>query len=138
MMYCNSRGRTRRTMRGFTLLEMMLVVLIIGLLAAAVAWNFAGQGDKAKIQIAGKDISLMASAVESYYLEKGQYPATLAALVDAKVIGKVNKDPWKRDYVYYAPGPDGRPYALFSAGPDGQAGSPDDINFWTLGQGGGN
>lgn len=130
----NTPSRARRARAGFTLLEMMLVVLIIGMLVAGVAWSITAQGDKAKVRIAGKDIHMLASAVDSYYLDKGQYPVSLQALVDAKFIPKVSKDPWKKDFVYYTPAQDGKAYALFSMGPDGQAGTPDDINVWTLDQ----
>lgn len=130
----NTPSLARRARAGFTLLEMMLVVLIIGMLVAGVAWSITAQGDKAKVRIAGKDIHMLSSAVDSFYLDKGQYPVSLQALVDAKFIAKVSKDPWRKDFVYYTPAQDGKPYALFSMGPDGQAGTPDDINVWTLDQ----
>jgi general secretion pathway protein G len=117
--------------RGFTLLEMMLVVLIIGMLAAAVAWNFAGQGDKARIGTTKKNLATLQQIITAYQLEKGSWPETLQALVP-NYASKLSKDGWNRDFVYYTPSPDGRAYALFSAGPDGTNGSVDDINVWTM------
>lgn len=117
--------------RGFTLLEMMLVVLIIGMLAAAVAWNFAGQGDKARTSTTKGNLATLKQMIVNYQLEKGQYPATLQALVP-EFADKIAKDGWKRDFVYYTPAADGRPFALISQGADGQTGSADDINVWTM------
>lgn len=117
--------------RGFTLLEMMLVVLIIGMLAAAVAWNFAGQGDKARIATTKGNLSTLKQMLVNYQLEKAQYPASLQALVP-EFADKISKDGWKRDFLYYTPAADGRPFALISSGPDGQSGTPDDISVWTM------
>lgn len=117
--------------RGFTLLEMMLVVLIIGMLAAAVAWNFAGQGDKARTGITKSNLKTLQQMVVNFQLEKGQYPQSLQALIP-EFTDKISKDGWKRDFIYYAPSPDGRPYALFSQGPDGSTGGADDISVWTM------
>jgi general secretion pathway protein G len=117
--------------RGFTLLEMMLVVLIIGMLAAAVAWNFAGQGDKARISTTKKNLVTLQQILTAFQLEKGQYPQTLQALMP-EFAAKISKDGWNRDFVYYSPAGDGRPYALFSQGPDGAPGGADDINVWTM------
>ena len=117
--------------RGFTLLEMMLVVLIIGMLAAAVAWNFAGQGTKARVNSTKGSLRTLQQMVVNYQVEKGQYPATLQALVP-EYTDKIGKDGWKRDFIYYTPSPDGRPFALFSQGEDGVTGGTDDINVWTM------
>jgi general secretion pathway protein G len=117
--------------RGFTLLEMMLVVLIIGMLAAAVAWNFAGQGDKARINTTKGNLLTLKQMLVNYQLEKAQYPASLQALVP-EFADKISKDGWKRDFLYYTPAADGRPFALISPGPDGQSGTPDDISVWTM------
>lgn len=119
------------TRRGFTLLEMMLVVLIIGMLAAAVAWNFAGQGTKARISTTKGNLATLKQMVVNYQIEKGQYPASLQALIP-EFADKISKDGWKRDFVYYTPSPDGRAFALFSVGEDGQTGGPDDISVWTM------
>ncbi len=120
--------------RGFTLLEMMLVVLIIGMLAAAVAWNFAGQGDKARTGTTKANLKTLQQMVVNYQLEKGQYPATLQALIP-EFTDKIPKDGWKRDFIYYTPSPDGRPFALFSNGADGSTGGADDISVWTMDEG---
>ncbi len=117
--------------RGFTLLEMMLVVLIIGMLAAAVAWNFAGQGDKARIGTTKANLQTLQQMLVNYQIEKGQYPATLEAL-KPEYAAKISKDGWKHDFIYYTPSPDGRPFALFSQGGDGVTGGADDINVWTM------
>lgn len=126
-----NRHRNQTARGAFTLLEMMLVVVIIGLLATVVVWNFAGRSDAARRGTAIGSLRTLSQVIESHYTETGQYPVSIQALVP-KYIPKVSKDPWKRDFVYYAPGQDGKPYALFSMGADGAANTPDDINVWTM------
>jgi general secretion pathway protein G len=119
--------------RGFTLLEIMVVVIIIGLLAAIVAPNVIGQSDKARVEIARTNMAALGSALDLYKLDNGKYPTTeqgLQALVEAPTdaknwtepyIKKEPVDPWQNEYVYISPGLDG-PYDLYSLGADGQEG----------------
>lgn len=130
------RNHTRskyRSARGFSLLELTLVLVILGVLMAVAAVNVLGQGDKAKITATKATLATIKNAVEQYYLETSAYPPDLQTLVRAKILveGKLN-DGWNRALVYEVLAtPDApRPFVLFSRGPDGQAPSTDDIDSW--------
>lgn len=120
--------------KGFTLLEVMLVLLIIGALAAAVAINFGGAGERAKERTTKIGLNTLKSQLIEYSSDKGSYPTTaegLSVLVPSYVEAKALKDAWQRDYQYFAPtGDPARPYDLFSMGPDGTPNTPDDISVW--------
>jgi general secretion pathway protein G len=138
------RRRTRE--RGFTLIEMMVVMVIIGLLMALVGPRFIRQEEKAKLKAARAQIELLGTSLDTYRLDVGRYPSTqegLAALRqrpfgldrwDGPYLKKeVPKDPWDRPYVYRSPGEAGRPYDLFSYGADGGPGGDGDardITSW--------
>jgi general secretion pathway protein G len=133
-----SRRFNRRARRGFSLLEMMLVVVIIGILMSVVIVNLAGTTDKVKIQTTKAKMQQVQQAMAVYSAESGSYPPTemgLQPLVTTKAIKAVPTDGWKRPLRYMFPGtsndPD-RPYDLVSAGMDGIFDSPDDINIWTM------
>lgn len=132
----------------FTMIEIMLVVIIIGILAAMVIPNIAGRGEQARAAAARADIEAnIASALDLYELDNGQYPATeqgLDALIQKPSAApvplhwngpylkkkKIPLDPWGREYGYRCPGthdPEG--FDLFSFGPDGLE-SADDIVNW--------
>ena len=131
--------------RGFTLLEIMVVVTILGLLAAFIVPNVIGQGDKAKVDLARSNMSGIASALDFYKLDNKKYPSTeqgLEALVTKPdgasnwnpngYLPKLPKDPWDNPYVYISPGIDGKPYDLYSLGADGVDGGEDfnaDLSF---------
>lgn len=132
------RERSKKA-RGFTLVELLLVVTIIGILAGAVLVNISGQSKKAKIQRARNDIASLESALSLYEMEVGAYPEELTDLVeDPGVAGwggpYLNKrnfaDPWANDYQYRYPGNYGLEYDLYSLGPDGTDGTDDDIGNW--------
>lgn len=119
---------------GFTLLEIMVVVAILGLLAAMIVPNVIGRGEQAKVKMAQVNMSSLASALESYRLDNNDYPTTeegLEALVEQPesarsyppggYIKKLPEDPWGNDYVYISPGVDG-PFDLYSLGGDGAEG----------------
>ena len=129
--------------RGMTLIEIMVVIVILGLIATAVAVNVQGQAEQARIRRAKTDVQRIASeGVEAYRVMKGRYPSTeegLGVLIQEKFL-KPNKeggklvDPWDRDYVYLYPGqthPDG--FDVKSYGGDGQPGGEgedaDIVNF---------
>ena len=134
------RERLRRSPHGFTLIELMVVILIIGLLATIVVQNLRSATDKAKRVKAQADIAQIKSALDRYYLDAGSYPTTdqgLNALVTAPTNGRVPanyesggyierlpKDPWGTPYFYQS---DGNAYVLKSFGPDGVE-SGDDID----------
>jgi general secretion pathway protein G len=128
------RKRLRRSPHGFTLIELMVVILIIGLLATIVVQNLRSATDKAKRVKAQADVAQIKSALDRYYLDAGSYPATdqgLNALIAAPSSGNVPKDwggpyiekippdPWGNPYFYQS---DGNAYVLKSYGADGAEG----------------
>jgi general secretion pathway protein G len=142
----NTRQMSRRRVRAFTLIELMLVMVILATLAALVVPRFTGQSEKAKIKAAGVDISTIEGALNTFEVDCGRYPTTeeglqplLAAPMNAKDWGgpylmrnTVPLDPWENPYVYKYPGqhnPNG--VDLYSFGPDGHEGGGDDIDNWS-------
>ena len=125
------KDRIRRAQRGMTLIEIMVVLVIIGLVASAVAVNVVGRLGEAKVKQAETDVRNIASqGVDAYKVMRGRYPTTeegLGALISEKFI-KANKggkllDPWNREYIYLYPGqahPDA--FDVKSYGADGQPG----------------
>lgn len=125
----------RRPVAGFTLLELLVVVLIIGLLAGFVAPRYFGQVGKSEINVAKAQIDALEKALDQYRLDTGHYPTTelgLVALVqrpqnEPKWTGPylrkdVPLDPWGRPYLYKMPGEKGGDFDLVSYGKDGQPG----------------
>ena len=124
-------GRTAR--QGFTLIEVMLVVVIIGLLAGIVSVSIPKNLEKGRKTKAKADIAGIGTAITTFYMETGKYPANLDSLVqgDEPYLEKgIPRDPWGNDYQYTFPGTH-KPfkYDLKSLGPDG-IDSDDDIANW--------
>ncbi len=130
----------RQYQKGFTLIELMIVVIIIAALAAMVAPNLIGRSDEAKAKIAQGDLASLDTALKLYRLDKGAYPTGeqgLETLLAAPGPGrepyleKPALDPWRRKYHYRCPGTQ-RPssYDLFSVGADGKEGTEDDVKNW--------
>ncbi len=95
--------RHRGPVRGMTLIEIMVVITIIGLIAAAVTVAVLPQLQKAQVDRANLDIKSIEGALKLYYARKGNYPDTalgLKGLVDQQILDKVPQDPWNHDYVY--------------------------------------
>ncbi|MBX3358183.1 MAG: type II secretion system major pseudopilin GspG [Phycisphaeraceae bacterium] len=129
--------RTTALRRGFTLLEMMLVVVIIGLLATVVIYNIAGQSTAALEGVTKTRIAQIKSALDQYYSRNGDYPSSGQLLLltqgSAPILEKIPTDGWKRPFIYLKPGQEqGKDYSLYSAGKDGQPGTNDDVNVWFL------
>lgn len=130
---------------GFTLIEIMLVVIIISVLAAMVVPRLTGRGEQARVSAARADIEAnLGSALDLYELDNGAYPTTLQglrALVEAPSEAdnwsgpylqkqQLPKDPWGQEYQYVSPGKyNTGSYDLYSFGPDGAEGN-DDIANW--------
>jgi general secretion pathway protein G len=138
--------------RGFTLIELMVVIVILSILAVYVAPKIMGRPDQAKQVKATVDIQSIETALRLYRLDNGFYPTTeqgLEALVAAPATGRipknwreggylergrVPKDPWGNEYVYLSPGVHGE-YDIVSYGADGSPGGEGydaDINSWEI------
>jgi len=148
--FSSRRAIARTAARGFTLIEIMVVVVIMGILAALVVPKLMGRTDDARIMAAKQDISTVMQALKLYKLDNQRYPTTeqgLQALVAKPATGpaadgwktggyidKLPKDPWGNPYQYLSPGVKGE-VDVFSLGADGQpggAGNDTDIGSWEL------
>lgn len=134
--------------RGFTLIEIMVVIVILGVLAALIVPKIMGRPDEARKMAAKQDITTIEQALKLYKLDNHQYPTTdqgLTALVNAPTtapvptnfkaggyLERLPKDPWGHDYQYLNPGVHGE-IDIFSLGADGQPGGDGvnaDIGNW--------
>jgi len=134
-LYGRPSSRRRAARRGFSLIEIMVVVVIIGLLAGAVAMRYGGVTDKARATRARSDIATIIDAVELYYLNYSRYPSNSQGL-DALDNVKSTTDPWGNPYIYNRPGPEDEPFEIISFGADGREGGEGpnaDIYSWQLG-----
>lgn len=134
--------------QGFTLIEIIVVVVIIGILATFVAPKFMGKTDDARVVKAMNDIKALESALDIYKLDNYTYPTTdqgLDALINLPTsdpvpsnwqkggyVKKLEKDPWQREYLYLSPGERGEVdiYSLGADGIEGGEGSSADIGNW--------
>ena len=144
--------KTLKDSRGFTLIELMVVIVILSLLAVLVGPKIIGRSDDAKVADAKVQIRNIETALKLYKLDSGNFPSTeqgLQALVAKPTVGKipnnyksegylenknVPKDPWGTDYVYLSPGEHGD-YDLYSFGADGTRGGEEknaDIESWSM------
>ncbi|WP_341678523.1 type II secretion system major pseudopilin GspG [Niveibacterium sp. SC-1] len=136
--------------RGFTLIEVMVVIVILGVLAALIVPKVMGRPDEARIVAAKQDLAAISQALKLYKLDNRRYPTTdqgLQALVQKPTSGpgadnwktggyleRLPKDPWGNSYQYLSPGVNGE-FDVFSFGADGQSGGEGadaDIGNWML------
>lgn len=128
--------RRRGGEEGFTLVELMVVIVIIGLLATVVVINVMPATDRAALTKAKADIATLEQGIEMYRLNKLQYPSGdqgLQAVVREGYIKRLPNDPWGNPYRYAAPGRDGRRFDVYSYGADGREGGEGedaDIGNW--------
>lgn len=139
--------KTHKKQTGFTLLEVMVVIMIIGGMAALIVPNLIGNKSKADIQKVKSDITALENALDMYNLDNSIYPTTdqgLEALVsepestptarnyrDGGYIKRLPQDPWGNDYILNNPGENGK-IDVLSVGLDGEEGTEDDIGNWNL------
>jgi general secretion pathway protein G len=145
---CPTRGAARVDSRGFTLVEVMVVVAILGILAALIVPKIIGRSDDARIVAARQDVATLVAALKLYRLDNQRYPTTdqgLKALTEKPTIepvpnnwktggylDKLPRDPWGNPYQYLQPGVHGE-LDVFSFGADGQpggTGNDADIGSW--------
>jgi len=144
--------KMRRNVKGFTLIELMVVIVILGILAGLIVPRIMGRPDEARRAKARIQIESLETALKLYKLDNGNYPTTeqgLQALVDPPATGsplsnwrqggylekgKVPKDPWDMEFIYLSPGAHGD-YDLSSLGADGEPGGEGknkDVNNWEM------
>tara|TARA_R110001583_G_scaffold3812_7_gene23298 strand:+ start:7114 stop:7566 length:453 start_codon:yes stop_codon:yes gene_type:complete len=144
----NKFQRKYTSTQGFTLLEVMVVIVIIGMMLSVVVPNLMGSQDTAKLQKTVQDITALENSLSMYKLDNYDYPSTeqgLEALTaqtdiepvprrfpDGGYVKRLPKDPWGNEYLLLNPGEQGK-MDVFSAGPDGEVGTEDDIGNWNLG-----
>jgi general secretion pathway protein G len=129
------RQHYNRLKRGFTLIEMLVVILILSILAALIIPKLVGRTDDAKIAAAKSDIATLASGVEQFRLDNGRYPTSDEGLTALRVRPSnanswkgpylqkdIPNDPWGNQYVYQSPGPNGEDFLITSYGADGAPG----------------
>ncbi|QUM91041.1 type II secretion system major pseudopilin GspG [Moritella sp. 36] len=137
----------KRSMSGFTLLEIMVVIVILGILASMVIPNLLGNKEKADRQKVVSDIVALENAMDMYKLDNSRYPTTeqgLDALVEMPdvdpeprdyrtggYIKRLPQDPWGNEYLLVSPGEHGQ-VDIYSIGLDGEEGSDDDIGNWNM------
>ncbi len=138
--------KPRRKDAGFSLVELMVVIFIMGLLATLVIINVAPVGEQSRVGKVRADIAAFESALEMYSLDMYAYPSAEAGLAALKTppagtdiatyrpggyVKRLRDDPWGNPYQYVVPGVrSGGAYDLYSSGPDGKAGTADDIGNW--------
>ncbi len=130
----------------FTLIEVMVVVIILGILATLVAPRVLDRIDQARQMAAKSQIRMLSNSIQRFKMDTRQYPDSLQDLVSNPGLSgwqeggylehsRVPKDPWGREYVYIHPGRDGRDFDLYSYGRDGQRGGSGydaEIRSWEL------
>lgn len=120
--------------RGFSLIELLVVMVILGLLASLVGPAMFGKVDSSRVKTAQAQIQMLGTALDTYRLDTGDYPDKISELRSSDRRGwdgpylpkDVPLDPWGNDYNYQKPGENGQEYTLKSFGKDGKPGGEDD------------
>lgn len=116
--------------KGFSLIEIMVVVVILGILGTFVAVNVFDSVDDARESKALSEVSSIDTAVKRFRLKTGKLPQNLRELIPNYIEEEDGLlDPWNNEYVYKIPGKNNKPYEMLSKGPDGQEGTADDITL---------
>src|SRR5512133_1243378 len=136
-----------RSTQGFTLVEMLLVLVILGVLAAIVYPKVAGRGEQARVTSTQTQISAFKTALDAFEVDNGFYPKGRNGLQDlvqkprdavnwrGPYLESIPKDPWGNEYVYENPGKRNQnSFDIMSLGPDGRSGTEDDIGNWSAGK----
>lgn len=126
--------QNHRKQSGFTMIELLIVVVILGLLMSLVAPTMFSKVDSTKIKTASAQMQMLETSLATYWLDMGEYPTKLDDLFSSSLAGwdgpylpkAVPNDPWSNPYSYQSPGPDGEPFILMSFGKDGRPGGEDD------------
>ena len=141
------RSVGQRAQHAFTLVELLLVLVILGVLAAIVLPKFSGISERSRVTATQTQLSTFKTALDAFEVDMGYYPKGKSGLVDLSQQPRDTKnwhgpymqsdvspkDPWANDYIYECPGRHNPSfYDLYSAGPDGRAGTEDDVCNWTL------
>ena len=143
-MYYNMEGNRREKERGFTLIELMLVIVILGILAGVAVTQFTGFSEQAKVAASQTDITQIKTALRLYELEMGKFPSddegieelTIKTDEHKKLLEKMPRDPWGESYYYREESENDMDFPdIWSSGPNKQEGDEDDITSW--GEGGG-
>ena len=142
----HKKSRTRPYEKGFTLIEILVVMVIIGMIAGVVGLRINSSIKKARVNATKAQISALEQGVSQFNLECGFYPEDLESLIRPPSSGRqckgfppegflskkeIPKDPWQKDYSYSKPGTHNTDsYDLWSSGPDGEEGTSDDVANW--------
>lgn len=118
---------------GFSLIELLIVIVIMGLLMSLVAPTMFSKVDSTKVKTAQAQMQMIETALDTYRLDMGDYPKALADLLESSAVGwdgpympkRIPDDPWGNAYNYDFPGDDGQAYELLSLGKDGIPGGED-------------
>ncbi|WP_413700720.1 type II secretion system major pseudopilin GspG [Psychromonas sp. KJ10-10] len=146
-MNSSNKNHKNKKQTGFTLLEIMVVIVILGVLASLVVPNLLGNKDKADRQKVVSDVIALENALDMYKLDNNTYPTTEQGLeaLQSKPSGspeprsypedgyikRLPEDPWGNEYVLNSPGEYGK-IDILSVGPDGEEDTDDDIGNWNL------
>ena len=144
-MKINRPNHTRPLQHGFTLVELLLVLVILGTLAAIVVPKFAGRTEQARVTAAQTQIANFEVALNAFEVDNGYYPKGKNGLMDlvqqpkdaqgwhGPYLKDIPLDPWKNPYIYECPGRHNEDsFDIMSMGFDGRAGNEDDISNWDL------